>query len=381
MGDIVIVGAGFAGLEAARVLSGRRTRLGNRRIIVVDKKATSDFLPVLPDVCGEFVPSSHVCLELAEYFERLKVNFENDEAVKINISSREVMLQKGGVLSYEFLILACGSVTNFYGQKGAEGLALKLDSSEDARVILNTVKAYPSKPVVIIGGGYTGVEIASNLAMFFKRRKIKKYSINLVERSEDILVNLPQWVRDYCRINLAALRVNVYADTFIKEIAGKRILLSSGMEFSDCIMIWAAGVHTPLLISGLECEKDRQGRIVVDQYLRFSDSCFAIGDAASFRNKDRPLRMAVQFSLAEADNAASNILRIIAGKKRLTRYRPLDFGLLLPMANRKACGRVLFFRIWGIIGWFLHYAMCIFRSYGIRNKLGILSDSLLRLFR
>ncbi|HAJ57345.1 MAG TPA: hypothetical protein DCL35_06210 [Candidatus Omnitrophica bacterium] len=381
MGDIVIIGGGFAGLEAARVFSRKRSKLGSRRVIVVDAKPTFDFLPVLPDVCGSFVSKEHVILDLREYLEALKVNFENDEVINIDADAREVFLKGGRSLAFEFLIVCCGSVTNFYGAAEIERHALKLDTADDAAALLNTVATYPQKKIVIAGGGYTGVEIASSIAAFLRRKKVKKYSVNIVEKQDDILGPLPQWAKDYCRINLAALRVNIYADSSIKEVTENRVKLSSGMEFDDYLFIWAAGVQTPKFLRDLKFEKDTQGRLVVDNYLRFSEGCFAAGDAACFKSKGKALRMAVQFSLAQADVAAGNILRIIAGKKGLIKYRPCDLGLLVPMANRKACGKILFFRVWGIFGWALHYIMCVYRSIGAKNKFGILRDCLLRFFR
>lgn len=381
MGDIVIIGGGFAGLEAVRVLVQNRKKLGGRRVIVVDAKPTFDFLPVLPDVCGSFIPREHATLDLREYLAKLKVNFENDEVVRIDTKASEVLLKKGGVLSYEFLVLACGTMTNFYGDADIARRALKCDTADDALMLLNTVSTYPSKKILIIGGGYTGVEIAAHLASFLRHRRIKKYSIHIIEKGEDILGPLPAWMKDYARLNLCALRVDVTTNASLKEVADKRVKLSNGMEFEDYLLIWAAGVQTPGFVRDLKFEKDDQGRLFVDFALKFADKCFAVGDAAAFKHKGKTIRMAVSFSMAEAKAAAKNILRLIASKKTLRPYRPLDLGLLVPMANKKAVGRVLFFRVWGWAGWFFHYAMCVYRSIGVKNKCGIALDCLKRLFR
>ncbi len=380
MGDIVIIGGGFAGLEAARVLSGKRKVLGDRRVIIVDPKVSFDFLPVLPDVCGSFVPKDHVTLNLREYLESIKVNFENDEVVKIDTKKKEILLKNNTVLGFEYLILACGSITNFYGQSDIERRSLKLDSVDDALVVLNTVSTYPAKKFLIVGGGYTGVEIASNLAMFLKKKRIKKYSVNIIEKGEDILGALSQGTKDYCRINLSALRVNIFTESSIKEITDAEVTLSNGTVFKDYIIIWSAGVHTPEFVRKMDFDKDGQGRLLVDRSLKFSDGCFAAGDVAAFRYKGKVLRMAVQFSLAEARVAALNIVRLIMGKK-IAKYRPIDLGFLVPLSNKKAIGKVLLLPIVGWAGWVCHYAMCIYRSVGIKNKLGIFNDCVKKLFR
>ena len=378
MGDILIIGAGFAGLEAAQFFSKKRSQLGNRRVIVIDVKKTFDFLPLLPDVVGGRIAKDHAVLDLVDYLESLRINFEHDEVQRVDAVTKEVFLKSGHVLSYEFLVIACGTFTNFYGMEDIERRALKIDTSDDALMLQNTVMTYSDKKIVIVGGGYTGVEIASHLAILFRRKKIKKYSINIVERQEDILGPLPEWIRDYCRINLCALRVNIYPSSSVQEFLEKRLKLSNGLEFEDYVIIWVAGVQTPLFVRDLPFDKDKQGRLIVDAHMRFSDGCFAVGDAASFSYKGKTLRMAVQFSMAQARVAAKNILGNIRGEQKSVRYQPIDLGLLVPLANKKACGKVLGLRVWGFAGWFLHYLMCIYRSISFKNRFGVFCDAFLK---
>jgi len=379
MGDIVIIGGGFAGLEAARVLSKRRSKLGERRILLVDAKSHFDFLPILPDVAGGRVDKNHASMEMAQYLEDLGVNFSQDEVVKIDTDKKEVFLKSSHVLSYEFLILASGSVTNFFNNKDIQRVALKLDTSDDAQMLKNVVTTYPTKNILVIGGGYTGVEIASQLACLLKHKKVKKYSLNIIEKGEDILGVLPDWMKDYCRINLCSLRVHMYAECSLKEVNEQSVKLSNGLEFSNYLLIWTAGVQTPAFVRELKFDKDKQGRLSVGTDLSFDKNSFAIGDAACFKYKDKPLRMSVQFSIAQARVAASNIIRLIAKKEKMVPYRPLDLGFLVPLANRKACGKILFFKVWGLLGWLCHYGMCIYRSLSLKNRLGLVRDTIFRI--
>lgn len=379
MGDIVIIGGGFAGLEAARVLSKRRSKLGERRILLVDAKSHFDFLPILPDVAGGRVDKSHATMERTQYLGLLGVNFSQDEVVKIDTDKKEIFLKSGHVLSYEFLILASGSVTDFFNNADIQRVALKLDTSDDAQMIKNVVTTYPTKNILVVGGGYTGVEIASQLACLLKRKKVKKYSLSIIEKGEDILSSLPDWMKDYCRINLCSLRVHVHTDCSLKEVNERSVKLSNGLEFFNYLLIWTAGVRAPAFVRELKFDKDKQGRLFVGADLSFDKNAFAIGDAACCKYKDKPLRMSVQFSIAQARVTASNIIRLIEKKEKLISYRPLDLGFLVPLANRKACGKIVFFRIWGFLGWLCHYAMCIYRSLSSKNRLGLARDTIFRI--
>lgn len=378
MGDIVIVGGGFAGLEAARVLSKRRSRLGERRILLVDAKSHFDFLPILPDVAGGRIGKNHASMERAQVLEKLGVNFSQDEVVKIDADKKEIFLKSGYVLTYEFLVLAPGSVTDFFNNADIQRHALKLDTSDDAQMIKNVVTTYPTKNILVVGGGYTGVEIASQLACLLKRKKVKKYSLSIIEKGEDILSSLPDWMKDYCRINLCSLKVHVHTDCSLKEVNERNVKLSNGLEFSNTLLIWTAGLRAPAFVRELKFDKDNQGRLFVGADLSFHKDAFAIGDAACYKYKDKPLRMSVQFSIAQARVAATNIIRLIEKKEKLVSYKPLDLGFLVPLANRKACGKILFFRIWGIAGWLCHYVMCIYRSLSLKNRLDLVSDAIFR---
>jgi NADH dehydrogenase len=377
VGDVIIIGAGFAGLEAVRVLAKHRHALGPRRVIVIDAKRTFDFLPMLPDVIGGRIRKDRAVVDLAEYLEKLQVCFENGEVGTIDTAAREVRLKEGPALSYEFLLVCCGSVTNFYGSEMAK-VSLKLDTAQDAVNIQNIVITYPQKKFVIVGGGYTGLEVATNIAYGLRRRRMKKYEVHVVERQDDVLGPLPEWMKDYCRMNLCRLRIHVHNGATVKTATEGKLTLSNGLEIDDYLAIWAAGVQTPECVRRMPHDKDPQGRLKVDRTLRFADGAFAAGDAASFLKDGRPLRMSVQFSLNEGHVAGVNIVRLCEGEKNLVAYRPVDLGYLVPMANRCACGPILWVPVRGLGAWILHYVMCIYRSLTWRHRWGIFRDMVLR---
>ena len=139
------------------------------------------------------------------------------------------------------------------------------------------------------------------------------------------------------------------------------------------MVFWTAGVKTSDFISKLNVEKTGQGRIKVDEFLRLKDGIFVVGDAAGFLYKKMPLRMAVQFSILQGRIAGANVINTILNKP-LIKYNPKDLGYVIPMANNKSCSKILGLNLKGVFPTILHYFMCIYRSYGLYNKFGILKD-------
>ncbi len=374
MGDIVVIGAGFAGLRLARILGRWSRRLEGRHVLFIDAKTTFDYLPILPDVAGGRLKVRRAREESTPYLERLGVNVTRGEVVRVDTDAREVLLADGRVIGYAFLVLACGSVTNFYGLADLEKEALKVDTADDAAVLYDVIRAHPDKKFVVAGGGYTGVEIASNLAFYLRRHRVKKATVLVVEKAGEILSTLPEWMQDYCRVNLSRLRVALYTECSVAQAGAGSVKLSNGIVLKDAVLIWSAGVRPPAFVAALPYKKDRQGRLIVDAGMRCAEDCFAVGDVASFEHRGRPLRMAVAYAIAEADVAAANVVRACLGRRGVKELRPFDRGYLVPMANGCACGKVMGVRVAGRLASLLHYFMCLLLSVSGRMRLGILRD-------
>jgi len=192
-----------------------------------------------------------------------------------------------------------------------------------------------------------------------------------VERAPSILGPLPEWMKGYVRENLVRLNIEILANTVIEKIEEGSLAVSGGQQFNNAMLIWAAGVKTADFLQNLNCEKNPQGRIKVDANLKLKDNCFVIGDASYFQHQNIYLRMAVQFAIAQATTAASNVIRQIRGLP-LRPFIPKDLGYLIPMANNSCCGNVLGRDMKGKTSIALHYLMSVYRAYGFRNKWGIL---------
>ncbi|MDD5584642.1 MAG: FAD-dependent oxidoreductase, partial [Candidatus Omnitrophica bacterium] len=341
--------------------------------LLIDRKANFDFLPLLPDTIGRAITPEFLSCPIDVMVKKRDLRFIVSEVTALSLEKKEI-LTTGGVVPYDYLVIASGTETNFYGNENIRQSAYALDNVADARTIRSAITQNQFNNYIVSGGGYTGIEAATNIRLFLARTK-KNGKVVIIERSPSILGQLPQWMKEYVHENLKRLNVDVVTNSAIERIEGGSVYVSGGVQFDNAFTLWAAGVKTSAFIQNLAVEKNPQGRIRVDRHLRLNDRCFVIGDAALFSYHDSFLRMAVQFAIMQGLCAADNVLRSMEGRKLKT-YIPLDLGYLVPMANDRSCGIVFGLRCKGRLSTILHFLMCIYRTCSFKNQWGLLRDLL-----
>lgn len=382
--NIIIAGGGFAGISALYELYRKARALKKDfAVTLIDNKDYFEFLPMLPDIIGGWLKPETIRADLEKITGRLGCDFIKDSIGQIDLGAKRIRLS-GADLDYEYLVISTGSKTNFFNNKAIEMACLKLDSVEDALGIrgrlLKIADSGSLVNAVVIGGGYTGIEVITNILFLLKARKTP-HKLFLVERSPEILMMGPQWMRKEAQEELKALGVEIICSDSLGSYADKTVTLGSGRQIKNAVCIWAAGVKTGEFIDKIDVEKERT-RIKVDEDLTIRNSgnknVFASGDTASFVDPaaKTPLRMAVMFSMGQGKVAAKNIVNNITGKPFI-KYRPRDLGYLIPMAHGKAPGVVLGKNVHGFTGYVMHYMMCAYRSYKL-NKVRVLRDVLLK---
>ena len=371
MKKIIVIGGGFAGISFIESLS--RYKRKDFEIVLIDRSLNSCFLPLLPDVLGRGINPQYLSLSLENLSARLKFQFINEPVKKVDLD-KNLIWTSAGELNYDYLVIASGSETNFYNNENLRLNSYKLDDADDAIKIKEALLSRSYDFYFISGGGYTGIEVATNISSYFKKRSLDGRII-LVERAPSILGPLPEWMKDYVLTNLKSLGIDVMTNTFIKEAGSGTINLSDGNSYKNSILIWAAGVKTNDFIQNLNLEKNPQGRINVDEFLKIRDNCFVLGDVSFFKYEGSFLRMAVQFAITQGELTAKNIIRASFNKKPFI-YKPLDLGFVIPMANNHSCGTILGINTKGFLPTILHYLMCIYRLKTLKNKLGVIKNLL-----
>lgn len=365
MNRIVIIGGGFAGLNAARTLARHGDGLD---ITLVDSRPTFDFLPLLPDVLSGRVPPDAAATPLASILPPLRVRLVQDRVTGMDPAER-LVTGSASTYPYDYAILACGTESNLYGRTDAGQHAYRLDSVRDAALLREAVLSARHAAYVVAGGGYTGIEVATHLRQMAPCGG--DMPIIVVEKSPAIVAVLPRWMRDYVRSNLDQMGVETLENCEIVSLDSAGCLLSGGRRVHNAGVVWVAGVRTPGFVQDLPFRKSGQGRLAVDGFLRLDGRIFAAGDCAGAVKHGAPLRMSVQFAHAGGQRAAENVLRSILGNP-LRPFDPADPGYVIPMANRRACGSVFGAPLRGRLPSVLHYIMCAFRTPGTRRRLQVL---------
>ncbi|MFA5276221.1 MAG: FAD-dependent oxidoreductase, partial [Candidatus Omnitrophota bacterium] len=247
MKKIVVIGAGFAGLSAAERLS--KTKL-DIEVTLIDKKQTFDFLPTLPDCIGRRINPKFLSYNITDAAEKFKFDYINDEVMAVDLENSKFRASLRS-FDYDYLIIASGSETNFYGNENLRKNACKVDSVEDVTKLVNIIKGKDFSAYFICGGGYTGIEVATNLRIFLKKLKRKERRIIIVEYASSILGPLPEWMKEYTKNNLKELDIEIFLGSSVGRAEMGSVSLYGGRIFENALLIWAAGVKTAPFIQSL----------------------------------------------------------------------------------------------------------------------------------
>ena len=356
---IVVVGGGFGGVSLCKLFAKE-----NVEVTLVDRHNFHLFQPLLYQVSTSVLSTDEIAYPIRSFFRNKKnVNFFMAKATGVD-QERNVLKTNHGEIPYDYLVLAAGATTNFFGMKEVENNAYGMKTIQEAVAIRNHVlheferadKPYRNDAdrkekltFVIVGGGPTGVEEAgaiSELVEIMKKEfhhlDFSNVSIKLIEATDHVLPMMTQDLQDETVKVLRSKGVEVMLNTQVIGYDGKILKLKSGEEIPTSTVIWAAGVKAVDFIGkcGAECARD--GRIWIEEDLMVrgavNKNFFAIGDCAAFMHGDmkRPLPTVAPVATQQAKICYENIMKLIKGNNNLSKFKYKDLGAMATIGRGKA---------------------------------------------
>jgi len=391
---IVVLGAGFGGLAFCE-----RFRSDDARITLVDRTNHHLFQPLLYQVATAGLSAPDIAQPIrAILSDHPYITVLLDSVVNFKLAEKRVVLETG-VLTYDYLVLALGGCTSYFGHPEWEQFAPGLKSLEDALLIRSRIllaferaenEPAPDKherlmTIVVVGGGPTGVELAGAFAELarhvlkadFRRIDASQAQVILLEAAPRVLANLPPDLSARGQRQLAALGVEVRVNTRVRNISEGRVDLDNGETIWARNIIWAAGVSATPLTKKLGVELDRAGRVKVNLDLSVPGhpEVFAVGDMALVLEADgTPVPGVSPAAMQMAKHVAGIIENELAFPGATTRppFKYWDKGTMATIGRSAAVAKIGRFEFSGLVAWLAWLVIHLIFLVGFRNKVAVL---------
>ena len=383
---VLILGAGFGGLTAARCLP------ADFEVTLVDRHNFQTFLPLLYQVSTAGLAADHVAHPIRSALRKNNVNFRMGSPISIDHKNKSVKLDSSENLEFDYLIVALGSATNDFGIPGVKEHSLGMKSVTEALKIRSDIMRHFedlcrfSNPedfnISVIGGGPTGVEMAGAIAELIKgplasdnEIAATHIKVRIIEAGTRLLPSFSEKLSAKTKSDLEKLGVTVLLNAPVKEVDSEKILLASGEALVSGLNIWTAGVTGEAAMKTLNLPSEA-GRIAVTDSLQVKDYpyVFAIGDIAGLKDiNGRYLPMVAPVAMQQARYVAKNLARLNRGDT-LPKFSYIDKGSMATIGRHKAVVEAKGLKLSGFVAWYAWLWLHLFYLLGGLNKIGTMAD-------
>jgi len=399
--QIVILGGGFGGVYAAMYLEKLLTPQSAVEICLVSHDNFFLFTPMLHEIAASDLEITNIVNPLRKLLRKVEVLV--GDVNQIDLPNKRVLISCGyrndsKQIDYDHLVIALGSITNFYDIPGLAGLAVAMKSLRDAiqlraQIIRHLEEANSECNLadrqslltfVVAGGGFAGVETVAALndfvreaLPFYPNLSEDMLRVMLVHSGPAILPELGESLGKYTETVLARRGVEIRLKNRVKSVTENEVFLADGVSIPSRTLVWTAGTVPSPIISSLPCAKER-GRLLVNQFLGVPDwpDVWAVGDCAfvpDIRNPGQSHPPTAQHAIREGRVVAQNIAAALLGH----RLKPFSFrtiGLLASIGRRMGVARILGFNFSGFFAWWMWRTVYLSKLPGLDKKVRVAFD-------
>ena len=393
---VVIVGGGLGGLRLAEDLYG-----SGMQVVLIDKNNFHQFPPLIYQIASAGIDPSSISFPFRQIFRKRKDFYFRMAEARMVDTEKKILQTSIGKIDYDYLVLAAGATTNFFGNKNIEEWAIPMKTVPEAMGLRNALLSNFERAltcateeerqellnVVIVGGGATGVEIAGALAEM--RRYVIPYDypdmdsslmhIYLIEAGDRLLAGLSQESSQKAYEFLKSMGVDIQFGKMVTDYRDHKVIMKDGTEIPTRTFLWVSGIRANAMPGIDESHLGRGFRFKVDEYNRIpglndvfaiGDQCLQTSDAAYPNGHPQVAQVAIQ----QAKNLAKNLKLINQGadSSELTAFHYKNLGSMATIGRNKAVIEIGKFRSQGFFAWVLWLVVHLRSILGVKNKMMVL---------
>lgn len=393
---VVIVGGGLGGLRLAEDLYG-----SGMQVVLIDKNNFHQFPPLIYQIASAGIDPSSISFPFRQIFRKRKDFYFRMAEARMVDTEKKILQTSIGKIDYDYLVLAAGATTNFFGNKNIEEWAIPMKTVPEAMGLRNALLSNFERAltcateeerqellnVVIVGGGATGVEIAGALAEM--RRYVIPYDypdmdsslmhIYLIEAGDRLLAGLSQESSQKAYEFLKIMGVDIQFGKMVTDYRDHKVVMKDGTEIPTRTFLWVSGIRANAMPGIDESHLGRGFRFKVDEFNRIQgvedvfvigDQCLQTSDAAYPNGHPQVAQVAIQ----QAKNLAKNLKLINQGadSSELTAFRYKNLGSMATIGRNKAVVEIGKFRSQGFFAWVLWLVVHLRSILGVKNKMMVL---------
>lgn len=401
--QVVILGGGFGGIYTALQLCRERASEADLAVRLIDERNHFTFTPLLPELIAGSLGRSVVVYPLRWLARQYGFNFVQSR-VQDFIPHEHAVLTASGQYAYDYLVIALGNISDFFGRQEFRHHGFVLNSVDDALSIRNHVILQFEKGVVrtlpqerrrlltfvVAGGGPAGVEVASEIQHLIQDTLLSYYSIAasepgvyLIHAGGQLLPGMPTSLAREAAQRLGAKGISVLLNTKVAGVSASGVCLDRGQHLETGTLIWTTGMRANSILEKFPAAKDRNGRIVVDEYLRVPEfpEVYVIGDNACCFNwrKWEAYPSLAPVAIAQGLRAAGNILNNLAGRRKEA-FKYFRQGAIVSLGAQDALVDLLGLHLTGRKAWWIYRIAYLAKLVGLKNKVLLLVSWILDWF-